>query len=587
MAKAWAVVEGVAYCGRCYNQHFVDVPCQQCGLPTRSPFGKRDIICRSCKIQGRKCIRCEKPVPRAGLVTDEGTVCPSCARYFHDPKPCPECGHVTHHLARDRRNGFDEPVCERCRRKDHVTCAECGKHRRAISVNHAGKPICAKCADLKGAPFICPQCHRPGRRHSNSKCDRCYWQESAGKRFEKQVVRISRPWIKKAFTEFFDALFDLYDSKTLSLRLKRYCDFFVELDNNFHNSKDLSFSAMADLFGADKLRRNSIILDFLTKHEFIENLDSLQRQHIFEEVYQKRLLQKISSEWYFEILSGLHQHLLDRVKRYRQRGWSRSKHGFRPHSATVTLKAAYQFLRYLTAEKIMDVRQIDQIELDKFLQLKPGYQNSIRGFVGYLNRVVKMFRPLKIEHQPYSLPKDSLLTPARCEQLLCTWLQADNQESQESLILTLMLLYAQKAHEVLSLKLSDLLQNEQGLYAVAFGKTEIILDEKVSALIDRYLVFRRSKTPFEKSWENSHLFPGRKLGGQLSTVTVGRYVNKYGVTAKSLFATAVHNSYVNGVKHPKVLVNALGISSFTAMRYRQDLDLRLNDEVAETVKSDG
>ncbi|WP_083916905.1 TniQ family protein [Thioalkalivibrio sp. ALJ24] len=86
MAKATKLYRNKAYCRRCYNRLFETVLCAGgCGRATRAPRGVTEALCRSCRVQGRRCVRCGRLTPRAGLLTDAGAACPSCARYFRDP----------------------------------------------------------------------------------------------------------------------------------------------------------------------------------------------------------------------------------------------------------------------------------------------------------------------------------------------------------------------------------------------------------------------------------------------------------------------------------------------------------------------
>lgn len=83
MPKATKLYRHKAYCRRCYGRLFEVVPCAgDCGRSTRAPRGVGFALCRSCRVHGRRCVRCGRLAPRAGLLTDAGAACPSCARHF-------------------------------------------------------------------------------------------------------------------------------------------------------------------------------------------------------------------------------------------------------------------------------------------------------------------------------------------------------------------------------------------------------------------------------------------------------------------------------------------------------------------------
>ena len=100
--------------------------------------------------------------------------------------------------------------------------------------------------------------------------------------------------------------------------------------------------------------------------------------------------------------------------------------------------------------------------------------------------------------------------------------------------------------------------------------------------VDRHLAYRDQSPP--SAWENEYLFPGKVIGTHLSSAAVTYYLKKNKVTAKALFATAVSNAYLHGVRHPKILVRALGICTVTAVKYMNEFDPRLVDEVTQKLR---
>lgn len=584
MPKAHAVNGGVAYCQRCYWRVFKKVPCESCGKPTKSPFGYKPATCRACRLGNRLCVRCAKPVQRAGKLVPEGAVCPSCAKYFHEPKPCPVCNHVSHRLARDFQNGYREPVCERCRRKNFVTCVECVKHRRAVSVNHAGKSICAACAERQGAPFICPTCNRPGRRHSKERCERCYWKERSALRYEEHETRFAHAWVKKEFHRFFDELFDYYGGKIIVRRLTRYAEFFAAIDKHFTQRAELSYRGLIERLGRNLVHGNAVAMSFFIKRGLVEELPAWEREAIQGNTSQTKLLDRAASKPYHSLLVAFHRSLVSVSQRYQHRGWTRGKHRPKPRTITVSLQAAQAFLDFLPAEVVTNIRQLNQVDLDRFLEQYPGYANALRTFLLYLHRVVKLFRPISIVTTPKRSAMAIALNPERKQELLAKWLASEGSATKEGLICSLMLLYAQMPHRIVQLKLSDLQRNEEGRYSVIFGRVDLPLSEEISRLVDRYLAYRDSQSPFERAWENEYLFPGKVIGTHLSSAAVTYYLKKNKVTAKALFATAVSNAYLHGVRHPKILVRALGICTVTAVKYMNEFDPRLVDEVTQKLR---
>jgi hypothetical protein len=120
---------------------------------------------------------------------------------------------------------------------------------------------------------------------------------------------------------------------------------------------------------------------------------------------------------------------------------------------------------------------------------------------------------------------------------------------------------------------------------VSFGRTEIALNPALGALLERYLAGRRALAPVEEDWQNAYLFPGRLAGSHLSEAAVTYYLGKRGVSAEMLFSSALYYAYLAGMRQPKVLVRAFGITDTTAVRYLNLIDPRLVDEATEKTRA--
>ena len=578
MDKAHAHWDGVAYCGTCYKREFVAVPCRDCGKTVRAPKGVSEGQCRQCRTKGRHCVRCGKLTPQAGLIVEAGAVCPSCARYFKLPEACPICGQLSLHLARDFKAGFNEPVCPRCRRKGYITCPDCGKHRRPAGVSASGQVLCRRCLDADGRPFICPQCGQPGRRHSARRCETCYWRDTGTARTADAKALLRRPWVKEAFADFMAELVDRVGPQRAALRLHRYFLFFAKIDVSFETPGAMTADRIAALIGADGLRRYAVPYGFFTRRGTAPPAgdDALQDAHEAER--QQRLLTRISGHWYEDVVARYQRHLDAIGQRYTRRGWHGKRRRFLPQTITGNLRAAVCFFDELGTQGVQAPHQITQLHLDRFIQAHPGYRDSIRSLISYLNRREKLFRPLRIATVIRNLPPDLFLGQDRYRELLRMWLDADDGSLKQSVICLLLLLYAQPIKRVVRLRISDLLHDQAGTYRIRFGKVEIALHPAVGALLTRYLASRTALGTMDDPWANPYLFTGRG-GGHLTEAAVTQHLRRYDVTAGTLFSTAIYQAYVGGTRHPKTLVQAFGISTATAIKYLDLIDPRLRAEI--------
>ena len=579
MPKAHAIYDDKAYCQSCYCRIFKPVACDSCGKTVRTPAGVEPATCKKCKTIGRTCVRCSKNVPKAGLVVEGGVVCPSCVRYFKEPQQCPVCGQLSLHLARDFKNGFTEPVCQQCRRKGHITCPSCGKNRRPAGTTTDGRVVCKTCLARDGKPFVCPKCGKEGKRHSSTRCDACYWLDSVERKLRDAISLLEHEWVRDAFSGFILALSHRIDSRTAAIRLERHFLFFARLDALFDKPMAATARGMISAFGLNGLRRHAAAYGFLVKAKIIpkQSADEIKNEASIEE--QAKLLRACEGIWYHNLLTNFLEHMNRVGQRYADRGWIGNKQRFSPRTVLMGLRSAAKFLDSLDPETVWSVQQIEQIHLDRFLASQKGYRDSVRSFVRYLNKTQKLFRKLKIETVTRNIPPHIFLDRKKYTELLKGWLSPPDDAVKESIIGLLMLLYAQRAKHLVRLRLSDISHGNDGVYRVIFGRTEIPLDHRLGALLDRYLSTRKALAVMEDSWENNFLFTGRFQGEHLTEAAVSYYLKKHNVTAEQMFATSILYAYLGGLRHPKVLVKAFGITALTAIKYLNLISPRLRDEI--------
>ena len=587
MLKAQAVHEGKGYCATCYKREFKKIPCERCGKTTRTPGGLGPAVCKSCRTKDRTCVRCGKDVPQAGLMVDGGVACTPCARHFKEPQQCPVCGQLSLYLSRDSRNGFTVPVCQQCRRKGHITCPCCGKNRRPAGSTSDGRVVCAKCLETDGMPFVCPKCGRTGKRHSATRCWDCYWEERVSAKMRSAVALLSHAWTRDAYTRFIPSLLERIGSGELSTRLERYFLFFAKLDASFATPAEATAPGMVSAFGLDGLRQHATAYGFLVKEGIIpkQHADDLSASAALGK--QERLVASCAGAWHHGLIQGFYGHLCELSKRYEQRGWTGKRMRFGHRTVTAALRAAVKFVTCIDGMGVGSVQQIEQVQLDRFIMDNRGYMHGVRAFVRYLNKTQKLFRKLKIDSVSRNLPRHIFLGNDKYTFLLREWLQPSDETLKESIICLLMLLYAQRGSRIVRLRLSDVSRGNDGVYRVSFGKTEIALDQRVGVLLDRYLSMRKSLATMEDAWENDYLFTGRAPGHHLKEASVSYYLKKYGVTAEQLFSTSIFNAYLSGLKYPKVLVKAFGITNITAVKYMDLISPRMRDELEKRLAANG
>jgi hypothetical protein len=581
--KGHAKVADKLYCHTCYMRELDSEPCSKCGHSTRLQTAQGIPLCRSCRSVGRVCLRCGKDVRQAGLTLPEGVACASCARYFKEPRPCAACGQLSLRLSRDFKHGFMEPVCSRCRSKGFITCACCGKHRRPAAVNADGKAVCKRCDEAAGQPFVCPKCHKTGRRHSATRCEDCYWADTAAARTRQAAALLTQTWTRDVFLEFCEELRGRIPPIKAALRVDRYFLFFAKLDCMAADRHELTGEKLTAVFGAEGLRRHSVPYGYLVRVGIVTPPADEDVQAVTQAQAQQRLLERARGKWFEALLGRFHAHLITVRARYVSRGWTGNRARFLPRTITLALQAAAKFLVNMEGTDVTTPQGLQQAHLDRFLATHTGHRNSLRAFVRYLNRREKLFRPIKVPNTERAFSADLLLRRAKYEELTNAWLGADDDHLKESLVCILMLLYAQPVKRTVRLRLSQIGHGRDGVYRIVFGAVEIALDARVGAMMDRYLASRRAIATMDDPWRNDYLFTGRRVGSHLTPAAVTYYLGKYGVRAEQLFASAIYRAYLAGLRHPKMLVRAFGISDVTAVHYIELLDPRLRDEVERQI----
>lgn len=567
--------------------------CTQCGCNTHLKSKDGAPQCRSCASIGRTCLRCGKELPKASKIVDGGAVCSPCATYYREPKACPVCGQFSLRLSKDSKSGYgDLQICEYCQRKKNVTCACCGKNRSPAGANDEGKAICKSCMERGDKPFICKSCGMEGKPHSKTECQTCYWIKRAESRFKDSVALLSHEWVRLAFEQFFNDLITRQNPHAVATnRIEKYFLFFAKLDASFSDPKKITAKVLLDAFGAEGLRRHAVPYGFLVKAKLINEITQESIQEANEQRKQVQIINNSKGEWYSDLLHRFYIYQEKIQERYADRGWKGKRRRFVPRTITANLNAATVLFTYLSEQRnVKSLQQISKDEIEPFYADKPGYKVAVSSLLRYMDKKEKLFgqvsRKKSVETDmpaTRSLPEGIFLSRNQYQELLRKWLNPDDKSIKESLCCALMLIYAQSATDLVKLRLDDISYHQNGLYKILFGQTEITLDPRVSALLNRYLEQRKALATMEDIENNDFLFTGRTYGGHITEAALTYYLKKHNVSAKQLFSTALYNAYMGGLRHPKVLVKAFGITDHTAIKYLNIIDPQLIQEINSKV----
>lgn len=597
------------FCKTCYDT-LPKVKCVTCGKFHRT-IQQENFECSTCKTKARKCVHCSESAYLGGRIIDgnpvcakctnrllvtrpctvchngfkgsadwqeDRPVCPACQTRMKKAKPCAHCGTYSLFTDSDAKAGIHEAICISCRKNARITCATCHKSRKPAALNKDGNQICKSCHEHACNPFICPQCGCEGVKHSKSQCENCYWRGYAIKRMGSCQSLMSHCWAKDLFADFIQYLSDTHTPHYVAMRVEKYFPFFATIDAIFNTRSELDSYSLMKHFGPDGLRRFTTPYDYLAKSGEIKPLSRSEISSEQELRAHIQLVSKATGHWYEKDMNDFHTHLKTLSKKYKDRGW-KDKAKYKPRTISSSLRAALLFYQHADQCGITENRQIHQAVIDEFIDNHPGYKNPLRSLVSYLKKHGQLFRKLKIETLTKAIPEGIFIAPSKYGNLFRQWLVAEGAETKKSIIGFLMLIYAQPAMRIVRLKIEDLQKDISGVYKLAFGTTEISLDMRISELLDKYLSSREELLTIRGELENEWLFPGRKYDCHVTTASITELIRGFGVNSDQMFATAIFNAYQTGMRHPKVLVNAFGISSATAIKYLKLIDPRMFDEV--------
>lgn len=264
--NAHKIYNGLEICGSCYPRLFCKAVCSDCAGPAVAH--KREtapIVCSQCMVLNRTCLRCEKPVKRAGLLLDGKAVCPSCVPYFKEDKCCGRCGKLTSRLSSMPSAGIFEKICHSCRNKlTHVTCSVCRKYRKAAKPAKQGFSVCISCVANVGSKHDCPGCGCVVPGPGLSRCRPCLTKANVEAELSLTVALFEHEWTRESWRSFGVWLHNRRPDCTITLKvLRSHQSFFERLDAGFVSSKEVTEQALVKAFGTQALRKHLLATQFV------------------------------------------------------------------------------------------------------------------------------------------------------------------------------------------------------------------------------------------------------------------------------------------------------------------------------------
>jgi hypothetical protein len=392
IAKAHRIFEGNDYCATCYPRIFVSRPCAQCGTSARvHRLSKVPAICRPCSKSGRVCIRCEKPIVKAGMLSAGKPVCPSCVPHFREKAPCSACGKLTTRLSAMPSIGIHEKVCDSCRKKvTHKTCAICRKHRKVAGIAEDGKPFCDACQPGEAVTHPCPTCHTQVPGKGASKCRSCLNFAQIVHETDLAVLTLTREWGQVLCRQFASWLYQRHPAAPNLIRIVRsHHIFFERLDTQFSHVEDVTAQSLLEVFGTAGLRKHLLASQFLSDTLNLEVTPELKSENADLERIRSKLFENKKSPW-GQIFEQYAAWLLES--------------GIPTRTRRLYLGTAESFCQFV---KLSNAPWSEDA-IVQFLRKQPGLRANLFKFVGHCSRAygwdVKMPPRTAAQHRQASVP---------------------------------------------------------------------------------------------------------------------------------------------------------------------------------------
>lgn len=485
MPKAVRIEDGYAYCRKCYQVTFEHTHCGQCGSDMRAHYNEANPVCRDCKRAGRVCLRCGRSFQKAGRVVRGGALCSACAPHFNTPSACAACKGVTKRLS--RVSWFEGPLCDSCRRPDHITCAVCRRHRPHAGQILEGKPVCGNCLPGAERTHDCPDCGEQTAGGGSAPCRGCAVARRAWRRARLNAELLDQDWSRDLFLAFCSWLVERCRAGDITRRIDTYARFFEILDKRIPRLDHISQSQLAAIFTPEELRRRFIVVRFLIENHGMEWNKPRAREAAHSRRNLARLLSCRDEPWY---------ELVEEYVDYLRARPSASGDTVGENTIGTYLNAAIGLLRFAGPTSS---RELSPDAVRRFVRRHSGYAASLVPFVTYLRTVkgvdvelaVKM--PLKRREFERKLVREVRLLLERLE------VTDNRREALALLARSISRIYQFPLVTVLALRWDQVAIAESRI-SISLGDESIELAGELAAPASKWLA---------RGYPESLVFPGR------------------------------------------------------------------------------
>lgn len=354
--------------------------------------------------------------------------------------------------------------------------------------------------------------------------------------------------------------------------------FFAMLDADYATPERLLAGPLAKRLGHGGCHRFALAVGWLRRNGIVD-LAGPEAIEGFALHRQEALITAVKDARWKAVLQRYYEYLLGLREKNVVRG-RQAKPGHR--SITLFLKAGQTFFDFLSAQGVSRETEIVQDVLDDYIatQDKSG-GNGISGLVRWLNSQGRLFRKLQVTRATRpAMASHLLLGDARVNELIESFLSPADHHEGKSLLALFLLLYGQRSRIAVTFRLSDVLRTNEDGYQMRFGRVEVVLDKRVSCLMQRYLKVRRERSMLDSTGESDWLFPGLTAGTHLSHTSFSKWLAQAnGISERQLWRTSLERAFRFGDLSPKTVESVTGAARTTIVRAWQSSNPRAREEM--------
>ena len=500
MAKAHKRYRNKAICGSCYARWFKSTLCTRCGKTTRAYHAEASPLCPACVRQTRACLRCHRPVPRAGLLIGGQAVCPSCSPHYREARPCAQCGEFSRRLSRVR-GAAPILMCERCQRRlTSATCSRCGKHRKVRGRTQGDEPVCMSCLSTPASEHPCPECGGMVRGADQSRpCRDCGFKRAWRRKTQALLALFGYPSIRSLWVEFGDWVLAQNRVSLGLTRAHHYAAALGRVEGSMTNAAlAIDDSLLQVTFTPEECRRAGLFSAFLAATGRMSADAGVRAERADEGRIDKILATSLNHDWHGRLAkyaASLEAHVPPLAVRTRR----------------LYLRAAAGLLE---SSGVAQVQQLTTDHIASYLRATPGQRNSLASWLDYLAETLGLQLALpKAERRHQRTPDEIAGELAE----LIEEISRPNSSAKRlaALASALALAYGVPLETILNLREEDLAADVDTVQ-LRLGGAWLTMDPRLAGWARWFLI---DSTTFERHLRR-RLFPGRIPGDALSTSAV-------------------------------------------------------------------